>query len=293
MFQIPVTYFFSFKNAGESLRPYLMHEFAVNGAKHLVLGDNLVSEIMQDHTAADRLRKEMEAEGLSFRDAHAPFGSILDLNCPDPDFRPQMILRHKMAIRISAMMGVDTITIHPGSDRFFPEIPLEKHFDLMRDGLDQILPEAEACGVTVCIENSMSRAACPAAVVKLKSEYDTDALGLCYDCGHANQLDMGRYKPGGTIWKFWQIVGVDEPEWDDRIIEKMLPQMVNCHLHDNDGSGDTHALPGNGNVNWKKIIPLLKHQAPRLKVIQSEVRMPGSGSIRELCAKFAELGEIE
>ena len=293
MFQIPVTYYFAFRNAGKSLRPYLMHEFAVNGAKHLVLGCDLIDMIMADHTLAEQLRKEMAAEGLSFCDAHSPFGGILDLNCPDPDFRPQMILRHKIAIRIAAMLGVDTITIHPGSDRFFPEIPLEKHFDLMRDGLDQVIPEAEACGVTVCIENSMSRAACPAAVVKLKSEYDTDTLGLCYDCGHAHQLDMGRFKPDGVIWKFWQIVGVDEPEWDDRIIEKMLPQMVNCHLHDNDGSGDAHAMPGNGNVNWKKIIPLLKHQAPRLKVIQSEVRMPGSGSIRELCTKFAELGEIE
>ena len=293
MFQIPVTYFFAFGQTGDELRRYIFHEFAVNGAKHLVLASDLIQMIFQNHKMAGQLRQEAAAEGLTFMDAHSAFGGILDLNCPDPDFRPQMILRQKMAIRVAAQMGVDTITIHPGSDRFFPEIPLEKHFDLMRDGLDRILPEAEACGVTVCIENSMSRAACPAAVVMLKNEYDTDTLGLCYDCGHANQLDNGRHHPGGTIWKYWQMVGVDEPEWDDRIIEKMLPQMVNCHLHDNDGSGDAHAMPGNGNVDWKKIIPLLKHQAPRLKVIQSEVKMPAGGSIRELCAKFAELGELE
>ena len=293
MFQIPVTYHFNFKAVGDALRPYIFHEFAANGAKHLVLTRELIQMIFQNYKLADQLQQEAAAEGLSFKDAHASFGGILDLNCPDPDFRPQMILRQKMAIRVCAMMGVDTITVHPGSDRFFPEIPLEKHYDLMRDGLDQILPEAEACGVTVCIENSMSRAACPAAVVMLKSEYDTDALGLCYDCGHANQLDIGRKYPDSTIRKYWQTVGVDEPEWDDRIIEKMLPQMVNCHLHDNDGSCDAHAIPGNGNVNWKKIIPLLKHQAPRLKVIQSEVKMPAGGSIRELCAKFTELGEIE
>ena len=227
MFQIPVTYFFAFGHAGDELRRYIFHEFAVNGAKHLVLASDLIQMIFLNHKMADQLRQEAAAEGLTFMDAHSAFGGILDLNCPDPDFRPQMILRQKMAIRVAAQMGVDTITIHPGSDRFFPEIPLEKHFDLMRDGLDQILPEAEACGVTVCIENSMSRAACPAAVVMLKNEYDTDTLGLCYDCGHANQLDNGRHHPGGTIWKYWQIVGVDEPEWDDRIIEKMLPQMVN------------------------------------------------------------------
>ena len=74
MFRIPVTYFFSFGKAGESLRPYLMHEFAVNGAKHLVLANDLIGMIMQDHTVADRLRKDMADEGLSFLDAHSPFG---------------------------------------------------------------------------------------------------------------------------------------------------------------------------------------------------------------------------
>ena len=92
--------------------------------------------------------------------------------------------------------------------------------------------------------------------------------------------------------QFWKTVGVDEPEWDDRILEKMLPHVVNCHLHDNNGIVDQHYNPGRGTVDWKHIVGLLK-QAPRLQVIQSEViPVRVHDSIRDICSKFRELGEL-
>lgn len=291
MFDVPVTYVVSGSFAEGDNRCIAMKEFAAAGAKHLVLSNSFISEIMRDHKFADQLNREMAEHGLTFMDAHSPFGGILDLNCPEALFRPQMILRHKMAIQICAAMGVKTVTIHPGSDRFFPEIPLEKHLDLMRDAIDQLIPEAEKCGVVICIENSMSRAACPRRVVDLKSEYDTPYLGLCYDSGHAHQLDAARYLSESVIQQFWQTVGVAEPEWDDQALERMLPEIVNCHLHDNDASIDGHRIPGNGTVDWQKVIPLLK-RAPKLQVIQCEVLLRPGETIGELCGKFAELGEI-
>ena len=82
------------------------------------------------------------------------------------------------------------------------------------------------------------------------------------------------------------------PQFDDRILEKMLPYTVNCHLHDNDGMTDQHLKPGRGNVNWKSIVKQLKH-APRLQVIQSEVSMIRShDSIHEICRAFQNIGEL-
>ena len=291
MFSIPVTFVLQFGSADERMRKFLFHDFADAGAKHLVLSSELIKAIMADYKFGPQLEKELAAEGLTFLDAHAPYGNLLDLNCPEPDFRPQMLLRQKLAIEIAASFGIRTITVHPGSSRFHPEIPLEKHWDLMRDGLDRILPLAESCGMTVCIENSMSRAATPSVVVMLKNEYPTDTLGLCYDSGHAHQLDVARSIPDARIRQYWQQAGLEKPEWDDRALEKMLPQIVSCHLHDNDGSDDSHSLPGEGTINWNKVIPLLK-QAPRLQVIQSEVLMMPRYSPSRLCRKFAELGEI-
>ena len=71
----------------------------------------------------------------------------------------------------------------------------------------------------------------------------------------------------------------------------MLPQTVCCHLHDNDGSDDTHSIPGDGTINWNEVIPALK-KAPRLQVVQCEVNIIPRYSIRQVCAKFRELGEL-
>jgi sugar phosphate isomerase/epimerase len=70
----------------------------------------------------------------------------------------------------------------------------------------------------------------------------------------------------------------------------MLPEIVNCHLHDNDGSSDAHMTPGKGTIDWKKVISLLK-RAPKLQAIQCEVLMRPDDTPAEICRKFAELGE--
>ena len=77
-----------------------------------------------------------------------------------------------------------------------------------------------------------------------------------------------------------------EPRWDDKILEKMLPHVVNCHIHDNNGVTDQHFNLGCGNIDWEHISKLLQ-QSPRLKVIQSEViPMRANAPIKDICEAF-------
>ena len=76
MLQAPITFRFNFECTDERTRPYVMHEFAANGAKHLVLSETLLRMILGDRTKAETLNREMAAEGLSFCDAHAATGPI-------------------------------------------------------------------------------------------------------------------------------------------------------------------------------------------------------------------------
>ena len=55
MFKVPVTYLFDFEYTDETTRPYVMHEFASNGAKHLVLSDTLISMIMRSRKLQDTI----------------------------------------------------------------------------------------------------------------------------------------------------------------------------------------------------------------------------------------------
>ena len=289
MFSVPVSFLFDFGQTNEKTRPYFMHEFAVNGAKHLVLSNTLISEVMKDYTLQKTLLDEMAAEGLTFADAHATFGPMRDLICPVEEARPQMLLRQKLTLQILADMGVNTITIHTGNETHYPGYDLEVMYDCMKRSLDELLPMAEKLGIVICIENIWYQINTPERLLGIKKEFPTDALGFCYDSGHANVMDKGRNFPDSNPFKYWKDV---PPQFDDRILEKMLPEVVNCHLHDNNGIIDQHFNPGRGTVDWKHVIGLLK-QAPRLQVIQSEViPIRVHDSIRDICEKFRELGEL-
>ena len=266
MKDVPVTYLFigDDENALRSTLP----EFAANGVKNVVLSDLLISAIMRKYSFADTIRKYLDLTGVKFVDSHAPFGPYIDMNVPEPSRRREMILRQKLALNIAASFGVDTMTIHVGNDVRFPEVPLERQAELVCEALSELLPEAEKCGITICIENIWFRINTPDMLLKIKSHFPTPNLGFCYDAGHANLMTNGRVFADGAASKAWGMFG-ETPDWDDPILEKMLPHIVNCHLHDNDGFEDSHRLCGKGNVDWKKVASLLK-TAPRLKNIQCE-----------------------
>ena len=283
MSSIPVTFLFDFDTLDDKTRAYVMNEFAANGAKHLVLTDTLLRKILGNLNFKEIMMKEMEAAGLTFMDSHAVFGKYLDLNCPVPEARPEMLLRHKLQLQIINSMGVDTITIHLGNENTYPEYTLEEQTDAIKRSLDELLPMAEKLGITICIENIWSRINTPENIWEIKKAFPTDALGFCYDAGHANLMDKGRNNPESNPYKTWKDM---EPRWDDKILEKMLPHVVNCHIHDNNGVTDQHFNLGCGNIDWEHISKLLQ-QSPRLKVIQSEViPMRANAPIKDICEAF-------
>ena len=286
---IPITFHNSLVSFTEKTRPMLMREYIANGAKHLVITDGLFMQIMQDSSLEKKLLQEMEQMGLSFVDSHAPAGEFLDLNCLDESFRCEMIARHKLVINIAANMGVKTLTIHCGLDFVTASVPFETHVARTKDAIEKLLPEAEKCGVIIAIENIWTPNCQPDVLLDIKKDFPSDYLGFCYDSGHANLIDKNHVHCFNQAQNDWlKILKLDKVEWEDKALEKMLPHVVSCHLHDNDGSWDTHSRIGTGNIDWKHIKSLLL-QAPRLKCIQSE--MP-NGSIREMCEdmqKFVEL----
>lgn len=289
---LPLTYLFDFCNTTDQNYPYVFSEFASNGAKHLVLSDFLISKIFQNYSYADKFQQLCGEFGLTFVDSHAMFGPRLDLCTPRPEDRRISVHRLNMTLEIIAYMGVDTITVHVGNNVRFEEKyqSLDQNIERIEDSLSQILPTAEKLGITVCIENIWFPTNTPEVLLGIKEHFPTEALGFCYDAGHANLCEKGHlHENGGAHGQVWQGFYGKDPVWDDKIGEKMLPHIVNCHLHDNDGSADLHKCPGNGNIDWQKTAALLK-KAPRLKSIQSEVILSRDMvSIRTLCETFRKL----
>ncbi len=271
----PVTYAFDLDIQDECMRRFILHELASCGIRHLVVSSLTFREILRDFRYMDKLLIELEAEGMSFVDSHAIFGGTNDLLHHGDMYKHYSLLR-KLQINLAAGMGVDTITFHPGNDSADLEYSIDQLMDNVKRNLDEILPEAEKCGVTVCIENSWNIMSSPEGLLEIKKDFPTDTLGFCFDSGHANLLSPNAAPfDDSNARQRWALRG-KEVQWEDRALEKMLPHVVNCHLHDNNAVIDQHLPPGAGSVDWKKTSALLK-KAPRLKCIQCEVAMMQCG----------------
>ena len=287
MKNIPVTYLVSQIPQPEKVRRSILRELAVNGVKHIVLGDAMISEIVRNPAFAQTLQKEAAAEGLSFMDSHAPFGKALDMN--NPDAGGIVSTAQKLHLHIAAMFGIKTMTIHVGNNYYFQDAPLEVQRDRICRRLEKLLPVAEELGIIICIENIWFKINTPEQLLFIKERFPSDNLGFCFDSGHANIMQHGHKFPEGIARTSWDKDNSGEPSWDDRVLEKMLPYIVNCHLHDNSGDRDQHTVPGDGVIDWQKVKNLLM-QAPQLQVIQSEVIFErNSLAIKNVVKKFDEI----
>jgi len=250
-----------------SERIMLLRTFAETGERNLVLGSSIMRGMTHSPASIRQWREDMAAAGLRFVDAHAPFGVFEDLNCADPSLRPFLMDYLRLCLSIVADFGVTCITIHTGNPHV-PGITVGQHHENMLRSLDALLPTAERLGVTICIENIWYPTNTAPMLLDAIGKFPTPALGICYDAGHANLTSGARRVPENACHKAFSDCGM-EPVWNDRLLEDLLPHVVTCHLHDNDGLRDHHRCPGDGTVPWAHIMPLLK-RAPRLQCYQNE-----------------------
>ena len=277
MFKQPLT-FYSYLHATDAAkRQYVFRDRAIAGVKHLVLSDDTMAAFTSNLSLIPAIQKEMAQEGLDFVDAHAIFDRYNDLNCPSQELFPAMIQLHKLELEICAMLGVKTICIHTGNNVWAqngvyspsPDAEITHCIDRIKRALDALLPTAERLGVIICIENIWFETNTPERLLEIKQAFPTDALGFCYDAGHANLMRKDRGVDDCAPKRVWATIGKPVP-WDENILDKMLEHVTIVHLHGNNGLYDLHRLPDDSDIDWKDICAKL-HKAPRLVSLQSEV----------------------
>ena len=261
----PLTFFFRLSDLPPWAARTALLEFAENGQRDVVLSDGILRQMLGASSAIRSYRKLLEETGTAFRDAHATYGELDDLCCPYEDLRPAMLARHRLSMEIAASFGVDTLTIHMGRIADW-SIPPRRYIDFALSSLEELLPHAERTGVTLCIENVWYQTSSASSLLEAVRRFPTPALGVCYDAAHANIMAGRNRAPENRMWGTYPD---REPDWNDHVLEDVLPYVVNCHLHDNDGASDQHRLPGEGTVPWAAVMPLLL-SAPRLRCIQCE-----------------------
>ena len=288
MKEIPLTHLICGCNmVPDQLFSNLLCEFAANGAGAVAINEWMAARILDERRYFSSIEHQSRSTGVKLFEIHAPFGECWDLNCSVRARRPEMISEHIRCMNYAAEIGCKTYVIHIGAwDCIFrPEISLEEMRTLALDSLERLLPAAEKAGIILAVENSFEMSNSPDEVLWLLKHFDSPFIGCCFDTGHANYMAPSA---DGTpkAYSASQINGAWRGELiqESAALEKLYPHIVTCHIHDNNGLGDEHLLPGRGSIDWGKLMPELLN-APRLVSCQSEVAMLRDRiPVKELCS---------
>ena len=99
---------------------------------------------------------------------------------------------------------------------------------------------AKPLGVRILLENIPNELSTPDRLVELIHNAHFDDVGVCFDFGHANMMS--------TVREAFEIV---------------RNHVCSTHVHDNDRLKDSHLWPGQGTIDWKEAMELLRSAPQR------------------------------
>ena len=195
-----------------------------------------------DHAAVAAAGARLRALGMRAASFHAPFADRIDITALDPEARAAAVRELIIASEAAALMGVESLVLHPGPER--EGRPPETEFlERMRHAADSLNEVAERCctlGVHLVLENMLPHLLFGHIndMMYLLGSIRTCDVGACLDTGHAFLA-----RELATV------------------IHKLSGHLHMVHVNDNRGDRDDHLAPGEGQIDWPWVLQELRgHQ---------------------------------
>jgi sugar phosphate isomerase/epimerase len=146
-----------------------------------------------------------------------------------------------------------------------------RRLERVRRALGRLVPQAEKLGVRIALETRAEYRDLPSLgeVGVLLDEFGP-AVGYWHDLGHAFRQEALGFSR--------------QEEW----LLRYADRMVGMHLHDSIGLTD-HLPPGQGDVPWERLVPLLPASARRVLEVQSS---HNAGEVEAGVAHLRALGVV-
>ena len=187
------------------------------------------------------IRKYAEDKGVYFNQSHAPFASSFS----DEEKNKKRFREITESIKRASYLGVENIIVHPCQHlEYAQEDSPEKLFEYNMEFYKKLVPYSEEYGVKIAVENMwqytgyINHSTCsrPDEFIRYIDELNNDCFVACLDIGHAALVR-------------------EDP---DEFIRKLGNKRLKClHVHDVDGTNDSHTLPYYGKINWEKVMKAL------------------------------------
>jgi sugar phosphate isomerase/epimerase len=123
----------------------------------------------------------------------------------------------------------------------------EKKFESAMTSIEHLRAFAKPLGVRILLENIPNELSTPEKLVEMIHTAHFDDVGICFDVGHAHMTS--------SVREAFEMVG---------------NLVCSTHIHDNAKLQDSHLWPGQGTVDWKEAMDLLR-SAPQTPALLLEI----------------------
>lgn len=181
-------------------------------------------------------QEEALLQGIPRKIMHGPFNEL----CPaaiDPLVRNITKQRYAQALTVSKRMGAQAVVLHSGYIPliYFPEWFVEQSVLFWKEFLGEMPGDTH-----ILLENVLEDE--PNMTAEVVHRVNDPRLRLCLDVGHANC----QTKRHSVL------------DW----VQRWAPLLGHVHLHNNDGSWDTHSALMQGSIPMEEVLQQLQALAP-------------------------------
>ena len=182
---------------------------------------------MDEGFAQTDTQVQRELAGIDRCVFHCPFNELFPCAI-DPKARVLAMARYRQASNLAARYGARKTIFHAGfvPNVYFPVWFTEQSVTFWKEFLGE---QPQTC--VFCLENVMESD--PQWLKEIVQGVDDPRLGICLDVGHANVCSR-----------------MDVFSW----LETLAPWIRHFHIHNNDGTWDTHSPLGQGSIPMENFL---------------------------------------
>ncbi len=150
----------------------------------------------------------------------------------------------KRALEIAEQIPFRFLIQHLGTGN---ETFSERKVEAAMTSIEHLRAFAKPLGVRILLENIPNELSTPDKLVDFIHAAHFDDVGVCFDLGHAHMA--------GSVSEAFEI---------------LKSHICSTHVHDNKKDKDSHLWPGEGSIDWKQAVELLR-SAPNAPPLLLEV----------------------
>ena len=257
----------------ERLHPGLLDQLVSGGAEAIEIFAARGHFNYTDRQHIREIANWFRSTGIAFHSMHAPMhaseetprGGEPPINIAAIEKRERIAAMDeiKRAIEVAEQAPFRFLVQHVGVSH---EEADEHKMGAAISSLEHLHAFAKPLGVQLLVENIPNELSTPEKLLELLHAGRFEDIGICFDVGHAHMMSSV-----------------------PQAFEVLKDRIRSTHVHDNHKDRDSHLWPGDGNIDWKETMELLR-TAPHVPPLLLEIEgVEGEKVSEKMAAAFGKL----